>query len=569
MSLLKLDRVGLARTIGLIELCLHLMSCSSGGTADRGEVGSIPLGAARPQNADAARDLRHPGEIAESAPAPAVPPPATSGAGQMPPPITAIPSPQACTDDCGLCTYQPDLPPAPQGWSDFGNSFVGALTAEDLGGLVRATSDGGAVFAVGGASVPSTEDNAHPGTAFRTVTLGRLNPTCELVWSRSFAVGADTRGIWPLGLALDARERLVLTGAAYGPIDFDGAVSGQADRVLFALQLDGDGTSVWSRRFGPREDDGAPSTYPMYTARPVAGPDGELLVYGFGTSDDGLGESSDEATVSECANSRSPGNAVGCGFLMALNADDGEPLFAQRFPSTYPGSVIVGAQGALLFSAVSRVDWVGGGSDLGPHLLAKLNASRRRVWSTAVADPQTWTRFMGSDWHWDRTLALDSEQNVFYLRQQHDGSEPKALTLLNDVRGWRIDKFNTGGERVWPLDVAGWQVGTPAGMATTMAGDVVVAGHFAGTADFGSGALQAQGERDGFIVKLDASGHLRWARRYGGDAGDFIGAVDVAHDHNIWITGWSGVSMPYEVTRADLPGTRVRRHAAFIAKLSP
>jgi hypothetical protein len=292
-------------------------------------------------------------------------------------------------------------------------------------------------------------------------------------------------------------------------------------------------------------------------------------VYGFGTSTDGLGDISVEAIVPDCSFGNPPGG-VGCGFVMQLDADSGEPLFARRFPAaSYPGSVVAGADGTLLFSATNGLEWRDGGRESGAHLLAKLDVSRQRIWSAVVAEPQDFNRFLGDDWHWDRALALDPEQNVFYLSQEHDGSEPKALTLMADAHAWRIDKFSAEGQRSWQADMAHWEVGTAAGMAATELGDVVVAGHFAGTADFGSGALQAQGERDGFIVKLDAAGHPRWAQRYGGDSGDFIGAVDAGPDGAVWVAGWTGTSMAFGTTRADLPGTRVSRSASYIVKFSP
>ncbi|MCA9621404.1 MAG: hypothetical protein KC731_20425, partial [Myxococcales bacterium] len=84
-----------------------------------------------------------------------------------------------------------------------------------------------------------------------------------------------------------------------------------------------------------------------------------------------------------------------------------------------------------------------------------------------------------------------------------------------------------------------------AGLAVDGAGDVVVAGSFSGTIDFGGGELTAAGVGDAFVAKRSSAGAHRWSARFGlggdaqwvdvaltpsGDAvvgGDFDGAVDL------------------------------------------
>ncbi|HHH11223.1 MAG TPA: hypothetical protein ENK23_04020 [Sorangium sp.] len=58
-------------------------------------------------------------------------------------------------------------------------------------------------------------------------------------------------------------------------------------------------------------------------------------------------------------------------------------------------------------------------------------------------------------------------------------------------------------------------------------GDVVVAGRFAGTLDFGGATLASGGGLDAFVAKLGEDGHHIWSRRFG-DQGGVVSSIRVA-----------------------------------------
>lgn len=67
-------------------------------------------------------------------------------------------------------------------------------------------------------------------------------------------------------------------------------------------------------------------------------------------------------------------------------------------------------------------------------------------------------------------------------------------------------------------------------------GDIVLAGAFEGTIDFGGGPLTANA-RDGFVARLGRDGALRWARRVGGSGDDTLSGVAVDGAGRITIAG--------------------------------
>jgi hypothetical protein len=73
-------------------------------------------------------------------------------------------------------------------------------------------------------------------------------------------------------------------------------------------------------------------------------------------------------------------------------------------------------------------------------------------------------------------------------------------------------------------------------------GNAYVTGWFTGTADFGSVSRTSAGETDGFVAKLDASGTVQWANRWGVAIKDNGLGVDVDAAGNVYALGtrWDG-----------------------------
>jgi hypothetical protein len=69
-------------------------------------------------------------------------------------------------------------------------------------------------------------------------------------------------------------------------------------------------------------------------------------------------------------------------------------------------------------------------------------------------------------------------------------------------------------------------------VSTDSSGNVIIAGSFEGTVDFGGGGLTSSGMRDVFVAKYSATGQHLWSKRFG-STGDEVGyglAVDSAGD---------------------------------------
>ncbi|QDT57015.1 Beta-propeller repeat protein [Caulifigura coniformis] len=87
------------------------------------------------------------------------------------------------------------------------------------------------------------------------------------------------------------------------------------------------------------------------------------------------------------------------------------------------------------------------------------------------------------------------------------------------------------------------------------AGNVYVGGVFAESADFGSATLTSQGGHDAFLVKLDSSGDVAWAKSWGTTGADAVSGVDVDGSGNVYTLSYRSDTKAYEVRKLRSSGS--------------
>ncbi len=99
-------------------------------------------------------------------------------------------------------------------------------------------------------------------------------------------------------------------------------------------------------------------------------------------------------------------------------------------------------------------------------------------------------------------------------------------------------------------------------IATDDNGHSYVAGTFESTAYFGSYTLESQGVTDIYIIKVDHSGGVLWARRAGGSLGDSVVGIALDHAGHFYIAGQFLDEIRFHTTQLVSFGG----YDAFIAK---
>lgn len=148
------------------------------------------------------------------------------------------------------------------------------------------------------------------------------------------------------------------------------------------------------------------------------------------------------------------------------------------------------------------------------------------------------------------------------------GSFTVAGNGLQDIF---IVKLDANGGFVWGGSVGGTTNDIGRGIAITPNGHAVVCGEFRGSADFdpGAGTLSrtSGGDADMFVMRLDGSGALQWAHRFGGTSFETARSIAVDGSGDIVFTGEvnSITDMDVGSGTADLAGSF--NEPSFVARL--
>jgi hypothetical protein len=107
----------------------------------------------------------------------------------------------------------------------------------------------------------------------------------------------------------------------------------------------------------------------------------------------------------------------------------------------------------------------------------------------------------------------------------------------------------------------------PFSVAVDPSGNIIVAGFFHDSVDFGGEMkLVSAGNRDAFVVKLDASGQVLWSRSFGDADGQWARSVAVDGAGNVVITGSFSGAIDFGAGALVAPDSLL---LGFVAKLDP
>ena len=158
----------------------------------------------------------------------------------------------------------------------------------------------------------------------------------------------------------------------------------------------------------------------------------------------------------------------------------------------------------------------GGRSSRNPFLV-KLDSNGNFLWGNTPVQSNS---FLG--YYFEN--AVDDSANVYLIGSYRSRTDfdPDSTDFILSPRGNNeifISKFNAEGRFQWVKTFQGDQFGNGRKVAVDPQGNLLLTGFFIGSIDFDPGpdslilssTSLANGERDGFILKLDPGGSLIWA----------------------------------------------------------
>ena len=396
--------------------------------------------------------------------------------------------------------------------------------ADNVSVLATATDTDGNVYVAGKFTVSlSIGGNLYTSTGpsnTHDIFVAKYDEDGLLLWTTSFGGSADED---IEDVAVDSTGNVILVGSYRSPTMTVGANTlvnaGRTD--MFVIKLNGSNAApLWSRSFGtPSSDEGAAA---------VADTSGNIYVLGAfsGQLDFGTG------TVLASQGAR---DAV----LLSMNSTTGATNWAKREGGSgdeFPEDIKLSTGNALVYAVTSRSQVYRAGMTELPtkgFTDAVLGKADRATGTT------TWVqRFGGPEFDSIESVAVDSAGRIYatgyFYGDLRIGGTNRTSSGLADVF---VAKFEANGDPVTFRHYGGVSFDSAESISVAN-GQLYITGYFQGSADFGGPTVEAAGETDVFVVKLNSSNlsHVQ-TQRYGGDVGNNFGRAFTSRN-GVYVTGF-------------------------------
>lgn len=321
-----------------------------------------------------------------------------------------------------------------------------------------------------------------------------------------FASGVPSSPTSSEAVGTDATGDVFVAGGFSGTVSFGGiSLTSKGAENAYVAKLNPSGTVAWAARMG-----GSSPSVGDYARGVALDGQGNVYVTGFFSGNGDFG----------------PFNLTGNGdrdvFVEKLDPM-GNVLWAKNFGGSGPdlGQAIAvdGAGNVYLTGSYQNSMTVGattltaqGGNDA---FVLKLDTLGNPVWAKSVGGSASDSGF---------SIALDSANNVYTTGIFSSTAQFGTTTLT--ARGGAGDtdsfvmKMDANGNVAWVDQFGGTGHDDGTGVSVGSTGNIYATGDFSGSATFGGSTLTSTGGGDAYLVRLDASGNVVWARGFGGSALD-------------------------------------------------
>jgi hypothetical protein len=342
------------------------------------------------------------------------------------------------------------------------------------------------------------------------IYLAKLSKPGHHLWSRSFG---DSNG-WqrPTSLAIDPAGNAIIAGMFLGSVDFGGGSLLSAGLLdMFVAKFDPDGNHLWSKRFGDAGD------YQMAQGIAV---DDSYNIYVAGHF---------EGTVNFGGGSLTSAGSRDM-FIAKLDAD-GNHVWSYRFGDSNKQEAVDLAGDnngniAVIGNFLGSINFGGGpltNGNLEDICVAKFDSSGNHIWSQSYGYLLEQTA---------SGISFDGAGNVYIAGNFYNFIDfGGGLLTSAGYKDIFLAKFDPNGNHVWSRRFGnGSDYEHVRGIAADNNGDVVIVGEIWLTVDFGGGPLTSEGYIDIFVALFNPDGDHLQSRRFG-DLNDLQQARCATIDH--------------------------------------
>ncbi|MCO5252626.1 MAG: T9SS type A sorting domain-containing protein [Candidatus Kapabacteria bacterium] len=328
----------------------------------------------------------------------------------------------------------------------------------------------------------------------RDIFVAKLNKNGYWEWARS---AGGSNADYGRGIAVDANGNVFITGYFYTLAKFgEHTISGSTNTDIFVAKLNSSGVWQWAKS--------APG-YGFNRGNAVdVDPAGNCFVTGGFDGNITIGD-----IVLTSSGSRD--------IFVAKYSGDGDVVWAKKAG----GSSVDEALAIKYYSSDKMLYLTGGFAGTASFGSDNISSTGGKDVFVAKMDSSgvfQWAAGAGSTSSEDsRSIALDGGGNAvitgYYVKNFSFGAHPLPSPGNEDVFVAKIDKDGS-----WLWATAAGSNGYEQGYSVTLdnSGNSYVSGYFTGTANFGGTNLVSSGDRNAFLMKLNSSGVIQWAKAISG-----------------------------------------------------
>jgi hypothetical protein len=367
--------------------------------------------------------------------------------------------------------------------------------------------------------------------------IAKRGPEGTCLWVRAITVGFNDA--WAYGVAIDAADRIYVTGSYNGNASFGDGVtlSSLGNDDIFLARYDTAGTCLWARRAG--------SSGSSDEARGVAvSADGAVFIAGF-----------------------SGGTTIGFDGISIPNAGNFRQLVIARYDST--GTVqwarastgngqgktcrAISVSGDRLF--VTGQVGASAASYDGLALTPGASGAYLYVLATDLDGNWVWARSYGNGDHEGMGISADTLGNVFVAARLWGSLflPDDTLSSVSSNDDILVMKLDQDGDLQWAQSTGSTQRDLAWDVEADGIGNVLVAAQFNQSIDFFGTPFTALGGEDMLIAKLAGDGQVVWASRPSGFQRDIPLCIhrQAAAPNNIYFGGYYWGAITYGNTTID------------------
>ncbi|MBK9265857.1 MAG: hypothetical protein IPM54_39470 [Polyangiaceae bacterium] len=389
--------------------------------------------------------------------------------------------------------------------------FKGQL--EQSGSLVATTKTGQIVVAgIMQGSVDFGDGGIIDSVSESDLFLAWINRDGKVARVRRFG---ETGGHFPMGLAIDAADNVIVTGIAVGSIDFGGGMIDSQDADAFVAAFGADGEYQFAMKAGGAGD--------QISGQAVIADDGSIVWSGMFQGDIDIGGTvlTSKGETDIFVAKLSPMGSVTWARGLGGDKADGNPSIAV----TPQGQVLVGGYyqgtpdlGAGALPDTGMVDGL---------MLVALDSAGQTSWSRGT--PQEFGYFAYS-------MHVDEAGSAWLAGPCAGEVNLFGTKLATPAQGIAIAKLNATGQ---PISTQIFEADAPGYMHATRArgGGIVIAGEFESTIKLAGQTLTSAGQSDLFFIWIDSDGRVTRQERTGGTGKEIFGSVSMLPTGHVVVTG--------------------------------